>query len=459
MLTKLISRWPPLFNAAATLQAVRMHQRRYGPLYRQAIASIETRSRATRAEVDAYSLARLNHLLLLAKAHVPHYRSVLRDAKLPFESLDELRRLPLLDKTTVRERAEEFLDERLRRRAFLRLSTSGTTGTPIRLYRTRKVEQWVYAYFEARCRRPLGFRFMKDPFASVGGRVVADPNRKRPPFWCYNHLWKQLYLSSYHLSDDLIGHYLDELNRRPYRLIMGYPSGLHALARFALSHGRAPLGIPLALTSAETLFEHQRRDIERGFGCRVYDQYGCGEHCAMAFECKCNGGGLHISTDFALIEVLRDDGTQADPGEVGEIVGTSLINEGQVFIRYRLGDRGAMSDRPCPCGSAFPILESLEGRVDKVLITADGRRIGRLDPVLKGVDHVAECQIVQRAIDHFTFRVVAAVGFDDHDAEKLRANLAERVGRGRIDVERVAEIPRTKAGKFEAIVSEIEGAA
>ncbi|NLE60264.1 MAG: hypothetical protein GX616_18090, partial [Planctomycetes bacterium] len=90
---------------------------------------------------------------------------------------------------------------------------------------------------------------------------------------------------------------------------------------------------------------------------------------------------------------------------------------------------------------------------DAVLVTRDGRRIGRLDPVFKGARGITEAQVVQEDLDRFCIRVVPAHNYTDRDGRAVGANLAERIGGGDIRIEVVPAIARTAAGKFQAVVS------
>ncbi|MCG3129410.1 MAG: hypothetical protein FLDDKLPJ_00137 [Phycisphaerae bacterium] len=448
---------PLLGSAAATVQAWRVARRRYGRVYEALVPEIERRSRMSRDEMRAHCDERLAVLLGHAYAHVPHYREAWRRAGIlpqDLRAIDDLaRRLPLLSREEARAAPQRLLDERLAPSALVRLSTSGSTGSPLTLFRTPEAEATSYAFFEARCRRPAGMQFGRLPYVMIGGQLVAPVTRDRPPFWVYNYAWKQLYLSSYHLSERFLPHYVKALRRRPYHAILGYPSSLHTVARHLLERGEPPIPMRCAITSSETLLEHQREAIERAFGCKVFDQYGAGELCV--FAAQCGRGSMHVSPDYGRIEVIGDDGRPCRPGETGELVCTSLINFGQVFIRYRIGDRGAIDEGRCACGSALPVLSRLEGRVDEVLRTRDGRAIGRLDPVFKGVEHVREAQIVQEEADRFVVRVVPAPGYDAGSAELIRRNLSDRVGDVRIDVVTVEAIERTRAGKFRAVISRV----
>ena len=213
----------------------------------------------------------------------------------------------------------------------------------------------------------------------------------------------------------------------------------------------------VAISNAEPLLGHQRERIHQVFGCPVRDTYGMSEIVAGASECT--AGRLHAWPEVGLTEVLADGGTDAvAPGAIGRIVSTGLFNPDMPLVRYDTGDRGAMGDWSggCPCGRTLPTIRALEGRSDDVVITADGRRVGRLDPVFKASLAIREAQIVQEELGRVRVKVVAAEGFGDRDLRTIGDGLRERLGpEMEIVFERVDHIPRTSAGKFRAVISQL----
>jgi len=275
--------------------------------------------------------------------------------------------------------------------------------------------------------------------------------RTRPPFWKYNPFMKQLYMSSYHLAPQYLDHYLEALRRYRPVYLYGYASSCESLARHVLEREAKDVRFRAVLTSSETLFARQRALIERAFGCRVHDSYGSAEMVALATECE--HSRLHVSPEVGVVEVLRD-GRPVGEGDVGELVCTGLLNSAMPLIRYRTGDAAVRSSSPCPCGRPLPILERIEGRVDDLLWTRDGRAIGRLDPVFKGVEHVAESQIVQEDLGRIRVRLVPAPGYKDHDGLRISANLIERLGDVNVLIEVVPFIERA-GGKFRAVICQV----
>src|SRR5690606_19254799 len=117
----------------------------------------------------------------------------------------------------------------------------------------------------------------KDRWAIVGGQLVSPIEQRTPPFWIWNSVLRQLYLSAYHLAPDLLSAYLDALRQYRITYLFGYSSGLHALAEAALSLGRTDIRLAVAVTNAEPLLDHQRDVIAEAFRCPVRETYGMAE--------------------------------------------------------------------------------------------------------------------------------------------------------------------------------------
>jgi len=429
---------------------------RHGAAYERLCREIAEHDGWSPEQFAEYQEARLREIVALAGAHVPYYREAFADAGVDvgsFRGSEDLARLPILEKQPVRADSTRFVDER-RDLSKLKVShTSGTTGTPLDLYRDVAVESAAFAFFDARCREVAGMRRRRNASVSLCGHLVAAPQRAVPPFWVHNRRWKQLYMSSYHLAPKYLPAYVEQMRAFGGESIEGYPSSVYSVAKFIVDNGLEPVPFKACFTTAETLFDFQREAIRQAFQCRTYDQYGCGE--AAIFAAECELGSMHLSPEVSYVEIVDENDRPVEPGVVGHVVCTSLLNDVQPFVRYRLGDLAALSPTPCACGRPLPVLDRIEGRIDAVLITRDGRRIGRLDPVFKGAEGIAEAQIVQNDYDQFVVRIVPGKGYTDADGETIARNLAERTGEADIRVERVAEIERTASGKFPAVVCKL----
>jgi phenylacetate-CoA ligase len=429
------------------------YHRRFGGLFRQQVAQIQQRDHWTAEQWNTYQNQRLCAVSKAAGRSV-YYRQVFQDAGIcPGEiNLDTLYRLPYLEKSTLRRRAADLLTQAPPRGTIV-MHSSGTTGTPTNICYTRDFHILELAFQEARTKRWAGVTH-KDRRVMFGVRRVCRFEQGKPPFWRISPVENMAYLSIYHLSPRYLPAYIDFLNWFQPKVVMGYPSALGTVAKFVLDTGRKLVPAQAIITMAETLTPSTIEVLEAAWHCRVWDSYGAVELCVLATQCEY--GNYHVSPDVGIVELVDNCGTPCKPGEVGEVVCTGLQNELQPLIRYRIGDVAIWStQQTCACGRQMPILESIQGRYEDMCFTSDGRAMLRFDTVFKGLKAVKEAQVVQEAIDRFTILVVPTVEFGEHDIRLIQEKMLAHVGGVQVDVQQVDAIPRTKSGKFKAVVSHL----
>jgi phenylacetate-CoA ligase len=254
-------------------------------------------------------------------------------------------------------------------------------------------------------------------------------------------------------------HYLRAL--RDYRVayLWGYSSSLYELARAVLARGEPVPALQAAITNAEPLFAHQRRAIEAAFRCQVRETYGMAEIVANASEC--HGGALHLWPEVGWIEVATPDAVFR--AGRGELVCTGLLNTDMPLVRYRTGDSASVGARElesvCACGRRLPTIDAIEGRVDDTLVTRDGRRVGRLDPVFKSHMPIVEAQIVQETLDRVVVHYVPAPDFTSECGEQVIDEIRARLGPIDVVLQPMPQIPRGTNGKFRAVINRVRAAA
>jgi phenylacetate-CoA ligase len=235
---------------------------------------------------------------------------------------------------------------------------------------------------------------------------------------------------------------------------MGYPSALETIARYALDNDDLPAPAKAIFTTSETVTNQAREMIEAAWQCRIYDRYGAVEGCMFASQCEY--GRYHVSPEVGIIEILDRSGKPVPAGSMGEVICTGLQNRLQPLIRYRIGDVARWAvDQACRCGRHMPVLEKIEGRVEDICYTADGREMLRFDTVFKGVNNIREAQVVQESLDSFTIYVVPAQDFSSKDIARIQENMQLHVGRVRTFVKPVELIARSGSGKFRAVICKL----
>ncbi len=400
---------------------------------------------------------RLSYVLHRAATQVPYYRQVWEKRRRSGDraSWDYLENWDVLEKGVVRENPQAFVSDDCQTWRMFAEHTSGTTAKPITLWRTRQVQREWYALLEARTRQWYGIT-RHDRWAIFGGQLIVPVNHRKPPFWTWNAALNQLYLSSYHLAPDLMPAYLDALKRYEVESLLGYSSALYFVARQALRLGRRDLKMKVVVTNAEPVTALQRRVISEAFQCPVRETYGSAEIVGAGSDCE--HGKMHLWPEVGFLETL-DAGCGVADAVPGELICTGLLNSEMPLIRYRMGDCANLEPgrtTQCKCGRSLPTIQSIEGRVDDVLFTRDGRQVGRLDPAFKGSMPIHEAQIIQESLEQVRVRYVPAEGFASSSSEAIARAIREHLGPVEVILEAVTRIPREKNGKFRAVITRVK---
>lgn len=448
----LYHRMPPsVRNLAASARGLYLRRSRYSADSDRIAAEALDRDHWPEERLRAWQEARLADVLRRAATHVPYYRDQWerRRQQGDHAAVDVLANWPVLEKDEVRNHAASFVADDCDRARMFRDHTSGSTGKPLNIWLSRDTLRVWYALAEARWKAWFGVSRW-DRWAILGGQLVTPVSAVAPPYWVWNLPLRQLYMSSYHLAPHTASAYLDALARYKIRYLFGYTSSLHSLAREAVRLGRRDLAMTVVITNAEPVSDAQRATIAAAFQCPVRETYGMSEAVVAASECE--HGALHLWPEAGLVELLND-GRPAAPGESGDLVATGLVNADMPLIRYRTGDRATWApSAACRCGRTLPRLAGIDGRIDDLVFTRDGRRIGRLDPIFKDDLPVSEAQIIQEHLDQFRVVCVPAPGYGPDVEGVIASRLRDRVGDVRVTVERVEAIERGAGGKFRAVV-------
>lgn len=406
--------------------------------------------------LEAYRLERLRRFMGRVVAAVPYYRRVIAEAGLDparIRDLSDLRRLPLSDKNTVRAHFAELTAEGARHLAERR--TTGSTGEPLRfLVGPDRVGFDVAAKWRAT--RWWGVD-VGDPEVVVWGSPIEvgrqDRLRRVRDAILRSHL-----LPIDQLSAGVLDRHLETIRRVRPRILFGYPSALAQLARRAAAVGLDMKGgrARVAFVTSETLQPAWRDVIVEVFGCAVATEYGARDVGYIARECP--AGGLHVTAEYLIVEILDPGGEPVPVGERGEVVVTNLESAAFPFIRYRTGDMAAFSGAACPCGRGLPLLQEVAGRANECLVTPSGALVhpSAFNAAVRAVDGVHAYKVVQESLRETTVLIVAGPGFDDRAEARICARYHELLGPGvTVRLERVDDIPREASGKFRHVVTRV----
>lgn len=400
-------------------------------------------------ELVARQWSHLRDLLRFVSEHNSFYRNRLRSAGITAENLtpETFRRLPLLTKADIRSRELTLLSDGVDAAGLMRAKTGGSTGKSIEVLFTEEVSQFRAASGR-RHRRWSGWR-VGEPCANVWGNpVVPEGFRDRLRDWI---LIPSISLDTMSITAESVKAFERDWIRVQPTMLFGHAHSLFVLATMASELGLTQIRPTSIIASSMMLIPHERAAIERVFGVRVTDLYGCEEVGLIASECE-RHEGLHINIDQLIVEVLKEDGTPAAPGEVGLVVVTDLLNKAMPFIRYRLEDMAEVATRPCSCGRGLPTLRKVVGRTADFLKRRDGSRVAGISLIensLTRIPGIEQMQIVQDELLKLELRIVQGEDFTDANRLKLLDYFRETFPGAIIHLSVVAAIPQQPNGKYQ----------
>jgi len=455
--------WPRRWRRALYFRTMPLHAwlltRRAELYYRE----LKRSQWLTLAEMRQLQEEKLRRLVRHAYHHVGYYRERMEALGLTPEdvrTIEDLSKLPLLSKADVRENLHfDLLSDNHDNDRILRIATSGSTGEPFVCYADQHQLE-IRLASTLRAREWAGWRFgdrQARLWHQTLGMSPSQVARERLDAW----LLRRLFVPAFEMSETAMADFLGRLASFNPVLIDGYAESFNYLAgHLGTSAGRLNLRPRGIISSAQALPEDSRKIIEEAFGARVFDKYGSREFSGIAYECDAHDGH-HVMAESYIVEILKD-GRKALPGEVGEVVITDLNNLCLPFIRYRVGDLAEAMDETsaCACGRGLPRVGRIEGRVQSLVIGAQGRVMPGtfFSHLFKDYDYlVRQYQVVQEERGAITLKVVkgsrfAPDLFDREILSVLRQYLGEET---RIDVEFVDLIPLVRTGKRQAVISKL----
>jgi phenylacetate-CoA ligase len=401
-------------------------------------------------------LSRLRRLLASAGACVPYYRNLFADIGFKVEdiaSLADLARLPLLDKSTIRANSDALKAENAT--DLTRFNTGGSSGEPLVFYISKeRVSHDVAAKWRATRWWNVD---IGDPEVVVWGSPIELGAQDGMRALRDRMLRTQL-LPAFEMSENKLDHFLDEISSARPKMLFGYPSALSHIARHANARGRRVdnLGIRVAFVTSERLYDEQRLQISKIFGCPVANGYGGRDAGFIAHECP--HGSMHITAEDIIVEIIDHLGAPVPRGEAGEIVVTHLATSAFPFIRYRTGDIGVLDSKPCSCGRGLPLLKEIQGRSTDFLVAKNGTVMHGLALIyiLRDLPQIRNFKITQESVDLTSVSVVLDGGLNGELVGKIVQGFKARLGQEvEIRVEEVKEIPSEKSGKFRYVVSKV----
>jgi phenylacetate-CoA ligase len=427
-------------------------------------AEYETMSRSSLEELQ---LRRLQSTVAWVYDNVDHYRAALDERSVrpkDIKSLGDIAKLPLTDKTTLRDTYPFGLfavdmDDVVRIH-----SSSGTTGKPVVVgYTKGDIATWT----ELTAR-----------VAAAAGVVHADRAQMAFGYGMFtggfgmHYGLERLGATVIPASAGNTERHLMMMQDFGTTVLISTPSYALYMAEVAEEAGvdAGSLSLRLGLFGAEPCTDAARDEIETKLGITATDNYGLSEVMGpgVSGECECRCG-LHINEDHFHAELIDPETTEPlSPGSEGELVITPLTKEAFPVLRYRTRDITRLDYDVCDCGRTFARMEKVRARSDDMLIIRGVNVFpSQIEDVLYKIEGVRPHYLIvvdrKHGLDDMEVRIEVAeevfsdimadmVNFTKHVADRLHGVIGLHV---KVTLVEPGSIERT-AGKAQRVLDRRE---
>ena len=401
---------------------------------------------------------KLKILLNHCYRNIPFYKITFDKLKLKPEDIknfDDFRQLPLLTKNNLRCDQEELRDKNFKNRVE-HSHSGGTLGKPLSFIR----DSLSSAYARAAQLRGLGWYGIKkgDKQLRIWGMPFDDKKAKKERR--KDFILNRLRISPFEISKKIVLQYFKIINKFKPKYIYGYVSAIFKICQLMKEQklNGDELNIRYVVTTAETLYPHQKRYIEDFFNCRVINEYGCSEMGPIAFECP--KGNLHISMENILAEFIKHDAYRE---KNAEIILTNLNSFSMPMLRYKIDDTGQSLKMECPCGKGLAIMNFDAGRVISTLVATNGHFISGSTfyyiafDVIEKYKGIKDFRVVQKQKNKIEITLSKDKNFNNNILSLFTSKIKELLGTDMmIEYMFKNEIPLEKSGKRLIIYSELK---
>lgn len=400
-------------------------------------------------QIELWQLKKLKEIIHYAYHNVPGYHQLYSEAGVVPEDircLEDIRNLPFTDKGMIRDNLDDFTSKAIPARKLRYNSTGGSTGIPFGFYSTTRNNTIEAAFMNSIWER-AGWRINDKGVVLRGGYVGSRKKlfSKTVPY--------RVELSSYYLTSRTYPAYRQFLLKMRPSFLHAYPSTAAEFAKMVLKAGdQEVIPFKCIFIGSENVYAWQKELIKAAFpAAKLLSWYGLSEQAVFAPWCE-KSEKYHISPFYGFTELIGSENKEVAENSTGEIVGTSFWREATPFIRYRTMDYAKKGPLGCPlCGRNNRLLESIDGRLNEVIVSRSGRRIPMtaINMHDRTFDEIIQFRFVQRQPGELDLLVVPKGSYSSASEEKILRAMTEKLGEDfTLRINRVEKISRTSSGKY-----------
>ena len=446
-----------LQNIAVSLHGYKLKRQRFNDDFYKILEFLNSTNGWSKEQIKAYKEEQIFKILEQAYNHCSYYRKKYADVGLSytdFKCMEDLAKFPILTKEEIRENWQGMVADNVPRSFLIPYHTSGSTGKALDFFYTKFSLPYYWAV-DQRYKNRFGFE-LGNPCFNFSPRPVVPVSANRVPYWRHDYILNRYFICMQQINNNKIKDIIGFINSKDnIKVFIGYPSVITSLANEIELSQKELVNVPKHIfTGAEKLYENQRIILNRVFpNVQIHELYSFSEHAAIATHCI--KGNYHEDFEIGHMEPYKPE--YVEGGIQGEILATDFINMGMPFIRYQNGDTAIFSASNCNCGLNSQVLLNIVGRNGDFVYTPEGAHIRNFWFLFENTFEAKECQIVQRKLGEMVIRIVKRNNNTKSLETKILLNVRQWVSPTiKVRFEYVDEIPRTKAGKFKAVVSELK---
>src|SRR5690606_12328908 len=414
---------------------------RYGSKYRDYFELYKRNANLSLEELYEIQKDRFHAFLYEASKKSPFYKDY------DLVCLDRVGELPIVKKEDLRQHINQVYT--LSKSEGIVSKTGGTTGKSLEVLFTKENMQERFALLDE-FRNRYGYRLGKKTAWFSGKSLLSPRDIKKNRFWKTDIYHKVRYYSTFHIKEEYLKYYVEDLIKYQPEYFVGFPSTILEIAKYGLSKGYDfPKGAVKAIfPTAETITPEMRETIETFFKTKMYNQYASSEGAPFIFECE--KGNLHLELQSGVFEVL-DENDQ--PTNSGRLVVTSFTNEGTPLIRYDIGDSITLEDenKVCDCGNKNPLVKEILGRMDDYIYSPENGKINIINiaNAVKDVHGVINYKVIQNELNKIVLQIlIDKKYYSEIEEQKFIKNWKDRVGEKMIiKIEYVESFDVANSGK------------
>lgn len=367
----------------------------------------------TSKEISDYQFKKLKKLLISSNLNVPYYNKLFKkinfDPLTDFKSLNDLKKIPILEQEVVRKNPSEFINKKSKN--YSSLNTSGTSGQPF----TALVDDAHWVVEQAviwRQWKSFGYKF-RDKIALL--RSYAP--EKNDTLIKVDYLRNFIYYSPYHLSDENCSDFYKDMVRREIKFLRGYPSSIKIFTSYCKRNQLKINSLMGILLASETLLENDKKYIKDYFNVPVINHYGLAE-CVVMIGNIFSDKHLYNYDDYGYLELIKY-------GNKINIIGTNLNNHAMPLIRYNTNDMALIDSNDEDKKIKLKQIKSITGRQNEYIITNKEKiPLTNIYTIFSKHQNIAKWQIVQRRINKLDILLLCAEKDKDIIKEKLINDLS-----------------------------------